>query len=160
MQDQLSPAQRPTAIAVQAQPKRAIAPNAFLLILLLLLCALAARHAQIEIPRLLVANDYYAAIDLRGFHRQVVSWFSGEDTYARNINAIYPPGTYPLMWPLYVLPNSINRGIWFSHALVALGILVWICVHESGADSLLENSAWRCFPWRCTAPASPWATAN
>jgi hypothetical protein len=87
MQDQLSPAQRPAAIAVQAQPKRAIAPNAVLMILLLLLCALTARHAQVEIRRLLITQDYYSAIDLRMFHQQVISWFSGEDTYAKNINA-------------------------------------------------------------------------
>src|SRR5262249_11934642 len=70
---------------------------------------------------------------------QVTAWAAKQDLYATVRLATYPPATYPLMYPMYVLDNDINRWVWFSHAIVALALLTWMCVRESGTDSIEQK---------------------
>jgi hypothetical protein len=93
----------------------------------------------LESTKLLFGQTHFDATDLKNFHRQCLTWRSGEDIYAKLQTATYPPATYPLVAPLYVLDNDINRRVWFVHTIVVLGLLSWMCVHESGADSPQEK---------------------
>jgi hypothetical protein len=43
------------------------------------------------------------------------------------------------MFPMYALDTDINRWVWFAHAVVVLGALIWMCVRESGAESTEEK---------------------
>jgi hypothetical protein len=103
-----------------------------------LLALVAAPRMLFESRRLLLGQALTDATDLRVFHEQCVTWLSGNDIYA-TLSAAYPPGTYPLICPMYVLDDSLNRWIWFGHAIFVLGLLTWMCVRASGADSLPEK---------------------
>lgn len=106
-----------------------------------LLALLAAPRAGYETRRLLFGQTWYDATDIRNFHGQTVTWLSGQDLYATSANADYPPASYPLMAPMYILPNDVNRWVWFAHAALVLGLLVRICVRESGAETAEERWA-------------------
>ena len=113
--------------------------NAALRACVVLLALLAAPRLAFESTRLLSGQTRFDATDLKNFHQQSLTWHSGEDVYAKLHGADYPPASYPLMYAIYAWENDVNRRIWFAHAIVALGLLVWICVQESGADSTPEK---------------------
>ncbi len=106
---------------------------------IVLLALLAAPRAVFESWRLLFGQTWYDATDIKNFHHLTVTWLSGHDIYATVANADYPPASFPLMYPMYVLENDINRWVWFAHAVVVLGVLIWMCVRESGAETTEEK---------------------
>lgn len=114
--------------------------RSLLLICVVLLAATAVLRTVVESHRLLFGQGFAAATDLKLFHEQCVTWFGGEDAYAKLVSAVYPPGSYPLMAPLYLWDIEINRGVWLVHSLIVLGVLMWLCVVESGAPSALEKA--------------------
>jgi glycosyl transferase family 87 len=104
-----------------------------------ILALLAAPRVAFETWRLLFGQTWYDATDIKNFHNLTMTWLSGQDIYATVANADYPPASYPLMFPMYVLDNDINRWVWFAHAVIVLGALIWMCVRESGAESTAEK---------------------
>lgn len=108
---------------------------------IVLLALLAAPRVVYETRRLLVGQTWFDATDIRNFHLQVTTWLSGRDVYAALANADYPPASYPLMLPMYILGNTVNRWAWFAHGTLALALLIWMCVRESGVDSREQKLA-------------------
>ena len=103
------------------------------------LVVLSAPRAVYETRRLLFGQTWYDATDIKNFHKLAVTWLSGQDVFATVANADYPPASYPLMYAMYGLDPDVNRWVWFSHAVVVLGLLIWMCVRESGAESPEER---------------------
>ena len=84
-----------------------------------------------ESHRLLFGQTFWDATDIKNFHNLTTVWLSGKDIYATEPNADYPPASWPLMFPLYILDNDVNRWVWFAHAAVVLGLLIWMCVAKA-----------------------------
>lgn len=108
-------------------------------ICIVLLALLATSRAVYESHRLLIGQTRYDAPDLKNFHHLTTVWLSGKDLYATEPNADYPPASFLLMFPLFILDDDINRWVFFVHVVIALGLLIWMCVRDSGADSLEEK---------------------
>ncbi len=108
-------------------------------ICIILLSLIALRGLVWESYKLTLGQRVFDATDLKNFHEQTTAWVAREDVYSKLDGADYPPASFPLMYPLYVLDNPINRWIWFGHAIVMLGLIVWMCVRESGAQTRLER---------------------
>jgi len=117
----------------------AVTRRTMLRVSVVLLALLAAPRAVFETWRLLYGQTWYDATDIRNFHNLTVTWLSGRDIYATVANADYPPASWPLMYPMYILDNDINRWVWFVHATVVLSLLIWMCMRESGAESTEEK---------------------
>jgi len=69
------------------------------------LALLAAPRVVFESRRLLFGQTWYDATDIKNFHNLTVTWLSRQDIYATVANADYPPASFPLMFPMYVLDN-------------------------------------------------------
>lgn len=95
---------------------------------------LAAAKLASEFHRLLLGSpEDLGAVDLVRRWRETVAWFAGEPVYAMD-DAIYPPATYPVLWPITGwLSFDGARRAW---ALAYVAILAWFapfCARESGA---------------------------
>lgn len=108
-------------------------------ILIGLLALLALPRVVYETRRLLVGQSYWDATDIKNFHNQATVWYSGQDIYATVANANYPPASYPIIYLIYFLDNDLNRWVWCVHGAIILGLLIGMCVRESGADSKEER---------------------
>lgn len=117
----------------------AAARKTLLRIFIVLLVLQAVPRAVYESRRLLIGQTFWDATDIKNFHNLTTVWRSGTDIYATEPNADYPPASYPLMLPLYVLENDINRWVFVVHGVFALALLIWMCVRGSGADSTEEK---------------------
>src|ERR1041385_3533098 len=95
-----------------------------LLICVVMLSVLAAPRAVYESWRLLAGPTWFDATDIKQFHNQILVWRSGQDLYATMRVANYPPASYPLMAPMYVLDNHINRPLFFVHTILVLALLI------------------------------------
>ena len=74
-------------------------------------------------------------VDLAIRWRETQRWFAGLPVYSDQF-AVYPPGSYPLLWPaLGWVDLAQARWIWAVTSLAALGWLSCIAVGESGAQS-------------------------
>jgi Glycosyltransferase family 87 len=72
-------------------------------------------------------------VDLAIRWRETQRWFAGLPVYNDQL-AVYPPGSYPLLWPaLGWVSLAQARWIWGVTSLAALGWLSCIAVRESGA---------------------------
>ncbi|MDX1396228.1 MAG: glycosyltransferase 87 family protein [Gemmatimonadota bacterium] len=75
------------------------------------------------------------AEDLEKFVEITQQWFSGQPTYHEIEDAVYPPASYTLLWPLAGwLPLAAVRWLWGALSVGALAWLGWIFVRESGAE--------------------------
>jgi hypothetical protein len=93
-----------------------------------------------EFWRLVADTGVYGAIDLHHLHTQVHRWFAGSPVYAELHNALYPPASYPILWPLLGWLDFISaRWLWAGSSAVMLGWLAWLIVRESGAETRLER---------------------
>lgn len=108
-------------------------------ICVVLLLGLALPRMAVESYKLVLGQRYEDATDLKNFHEQSVAWFAHQDVYGTLDGADYPPASFPLMFPMYILSNPINRWIWLMHGAVMLGLVVWMTVRESGAADRLEK---------------------
>src|SRR5262245_50105191 len=98
-----------------------------------ILALLAMPRVVFESRRLLFGQTWYDATDIRNFHNLTTVWLSGNDIYAQERNADYPPASWPLMLPMYILDNDLNRWVFFIHASAVLGFLIFMCVRGSEA---------------------------
>jgi Glycosyltransferase family 87 len=81
------------------------------------------------------------AVDLKILHRLVHEWFAGRPVYRELPNAVHPPATYVLLWPMLGwLDVAPARWLWAVTTGVALTALVYVVVRESRADSSLERA--------------------
>lgn len=93
-----------------------------------------------EFWRLLWQQGRWGAIDLRIYQRLVLGWFAGNPIYAQFRDAVHPPATYAIVWPLLGwLPFTSARWLWAATTLPMLGWLTYLVVRESGADSRSER---------------------
>jgi hypothetical protein len=94
-----------------------------------------------EFWRLLWQPEPWGAIDLRTLHELVHGWFAGRPLYKDVGDAIHPPATYALLWPLLGwLPLTAARWLWAVTTVMALGWLVYIVVQKSQAESVFERA--------------------
>jgi len=79
------------------------------------------------------------AIDLGLRYGEVHLWFAGE-SLAGIPSAIYPPASYPILWPfLGWLSFPQARWLWAMTTIAALAWLAYIAAREGGAKSSLER---------------------
>jgi hypothetical protein len=101
------------------------------------LLALASLRLAIQVPRLVAGGpEVFGAVDLRFRHAEVARWFAGEPVYGALDTAVYPPATYPLLWPLLGwldLPGA--RLLWAATGLAALAALCVLLSRASGAPT-------------------------
>jgi hypothetical protein len=94
-----------------------------------------------EFWRLLWQPEPLGAIDLRILHRLVDGWFAGRPVYRDVRDAIHPPATYALLWPLLGwLPLTAARWLWAVTTVAALGWLSYIVVQKSQAQTIFERA--------------------
>lgn len=80
------------------------------------------------------------AVDLKLRHEEVHHWFLGKPVYGTLPGAIYPPASYALLWPLLGwLDLTPARWLWAVMSVLALVWLIYLIIHESGADTPLES---------------------
>ena len=93
-----------------------------------------------EFRRLIWESGYTGAIDLKTFHMNVHHWFSGSPFYGElKKSEVYPPASYAVLWPLLGwLKITSARWFWAATYVAALWWLIYLVVHESGADKPLE----------------------
>ena len=71
-------------------------------------------------------------VDLRYRWDEVHQWFAGEPVY-RSDFAVYPPASYPMLWPLLGwVPFSAARWVWGITSAIALAWLSRTAARESG----------------------------
>jgi hypothetical protein len=94
-----------------------------------------------EFWRLLWQPGPLGAIDLRTLHELVRGWFAGRPIYSHVSDAIHPPATYALLWPLLGwLPLTSARWLWAVTTVAALGWLSYIVVQKSQAETIFERA--------------------
>jgi hypothetical protein len=81
------------------------------------------------------------AIDLKLRHEEVHRWFAGLPVYNQLSDAILPPATYVMLWPLLGwLAVTPARWLWAVTTVAALAWLVNLVVKESHADTTWERT--------------------
>ena len=81
------------------------------------------------------------AIDLRILHGLVHGWFAGQPLYSEFPDAIHPPATYAILWPLLGwVALTPARWLWAVTTLAALGWLAYLAVRESLAETPWERA--------------------
>lgn len=94
-----------------------------------------------EFRRLVWQSDFNGAIDLRQRHDEVQRWFAGLPVYRELGTAVYPPASYPMLWPLLGwLDVPQARWLWALTAAACLAWLSRVAIVESGAGSRLERA--------------------
>jgi len=82
----------------------------------------------------------YGAIDLRLRWREVAAWFAGIDVYGELEDAVYPPASYLMLWPLLRWQDlQVVRWCWALFTLPVLAASVVVFVRGSGATSRREH---------------------
>ena len=95
---------------------------------------LAAAKLGDELARLVWRSDVTAAIDLKWRYAEVQGWFNGVAVYRTMLAPTYPPASYVLLWPfLGWMSWGAARWFWAATTLVALAVLTWLVVRETGA---------------------------
>jgi len=95
---------------------------------------LAAAKLGDELARLVWRSDATAAIDLKWRYAEVQGWFNGVAVYRTMLAPTYPPASYVLLWPfLGWMSWGAARWFWAATTLVALAVLTWLVVRETGA---------------------------
>jgi hypothetical protein len=107
----------------------------------LVMAAAAVVWLNYQFWRLLFQADRMGAIDLRLRVRDTAEWFSGSPIYEQWSTAIYPPASYPLLWPFVGwLDFSAARWLWAAVVIVSLAGLGLLMVRECRASSRLDRS--------------------
>jgi Glycosyltransferase family 87 len=93
-----------------------------------------------EFWRLLWQQGFWGAIDLKLRHDEVHRWFAGKPVYTELRDAIHPPATYAILWPLLGWVALIQaRWLWAVTTIAALAWLVYMLIQESQADTIIER---------------------
>ena len=94
------------------------------------------------------------AIDLKLRHLEVHRWFASMPVYSKLHFAVYPPATYPILWPvLGWLEITTARWLWPAAEAVALIWLACLVVRKSEANTAVERA------FVALLPLSMYATA-
>ena len=107
----------------------------------LLLTVVGATRLAIQVPRLVAGgSEVFGAVDLGFRHREVRAWFAGEPVYGALDTAVYPPATYPLLWPfLGWLSFPAARALWAATGLAALAALAALLARGGAAKGWSEK---------------------
>lgn len=93
-----------------------------------------------EFHRLVFLPHDTAAVDLKLRHHETQSFFKGDDIYQRNHNAVYPPASYAMFWPLIGWTDITGaRTIWGVLTLIALLGLIHPAIKHSNAETRQER---------------------
>ena len=107
------------------------------------LVALAAGWLGYQFWRLTLQPGPLGAVDLRLRQLEVVEWFAGRPVYGALPNAVYPPASYLLLWPILGWPGpALARWIWALITLLALFPLCSLLTRHGGA----RPGDWRGLP--------------
>jgi len=113
----------------------------FLRLAIVLMAVLALLKLGSEYWRLLLDTGPHGAIDLRHRHEEVCRWFTGRPVYRNLETAVYPPASCVILWPfLGWLAVAPARWLWAITSTVALGVLAYLIVQESNAETPLEKA--------------------
>ncbi len=106
------------------------------------LTAMAAMHRMPnEFGRLLFDLGHDGAIDLKIFQEAVVRWFTGQQVYHVAGNAVYPPASYVMMWPMLGwLSQSAARWLWAGTSVAMMVWLAAILLRRSGPSTWLDRA--------------------
>jgi len=89
------------------------------------LAAIALVWMAYQFWRLLFLRGSNRAVDLMLRHGECHEWFEGVPIYATRVDAVYPPATYLMIWPLLGwLEWPAVRVFW---CLVTVLLVVWMC---------------------------------
>ena len=109
--------------------------------LVVIMTLLAAAKLGDEMARLVWRSGATAAIDLKLRYAEVQGWFDGLPVYRTMSVPTYPPASYALLWPfLGWMSLEAARWFWAVTTLVAIAVLVWLIVHESGATGAWQRA--------------------
>ena len=88
------------------------------------------------------------AVDLKLRHDEIYRWFRQMPVYSELPDAILPPATYMLLWPLLGwLPLTPARWLWAATTLGALVWLSYLVVRESQAATPRERAVAALMPF-------------
>jgi len=114
--------------------------RAFLLIAIVYMGIAAAGRLVYAFPILVSDAVPWGAIDLINRYEEVHRWFAGLPLYGAVSNADYPPASYAMLWPLLGwLSLTPARWLWAATTVIAAGVLAYLFVRESQADSLQQR---------------------
>lgn len=107
---------------------------------IVLMSAAAAVWLSYEFWRLLFQSPPLGAIDLNFRHEETHWWFDGQNVYRRSIDAVYPPATYPLLWPFLGWAGfPATRWVWALTSVAAMFWMAAVFLKESHAETRLEK---------------------
>ena len=108
-----------------------------------LLLAVATAWLGYQFWRLTLQTGPLGAIDLRMRWQEVNQWFDGRPVYGLLHNAVYPPASYALLWPVLGWSSTTTvRWIWAVISLIALFRLCSDLIRHGGGG----EGAWRRLP--------------
>lgn len=100
-----------------------------------------------EFWRLLFQVGEMGAIDLKNRHAEVSCWIDGINPYRAKGTAMYPPASYPLLWPFLGWLNfNAARWLWALSSLLCLGGLVFLTQKYAPARTHTEKLFWVILP--------------
>lgn len=106
-----------------------------------LMSALALAWLGYESWRLLFLSTFMGAVDLHLRFDETNAWFARQTVYCACNTAVYPPGTYALLWPFTGwLDWTSARFLWGLTTVVALAWLCILFVRESGAQTRVQQA--------------------
>lgn len=94
-----------------------------------------------EFWRLTLDQAVMGGVDLSNQVLAVDHWFSGAPVYGHVVGAIYPPATYPLLWPFAGwFPFGVARWLWALLSVAGLVYLVLAVLRETGLRGRRERA--------------------
>ena len=107
---------------------------------ILVMIGLAAEMLAGELWRLVFSPGPGGAVDLKLRHVEVRRWFSGSPVYSELKDAVYPPATYSLLWPLIGwLSIEPARWLWAGTSILALGGLTYLIIRQCRPLTVTES---------------------
>ena len=94
--------------------------------------------------RLLFQPSPLGAVDLRLRHGECQEWFDGVRIYQTRVDAVYPPASYLMLWPLLGWSSSaVVRVFWVLPTLLSIAWITRLVVQHSGVtDAARRRLLW------------------
>jgi hypothetical protein len=113
-----------------------------LTVLVVALAAEASAGLLHEFWRLVLDPGTMGGVDLASRVRETHNWFDGVPIYGHVVTAVYPPGTYALLWPLVGwLDFGSARWLWASISVGSLAYLAVLIVRQTAVSRPLARAA-------------------
>src|SRR5947209_8316008 len=94
-----------------------------------------------EFWRLTLDQAVMGGVDLANQVHATHNWFQGSPVYGHVISAIYPPGTYALLWPFVGwLDFGVARWLWALLSIISLAYLAIVVLRETGIRGRRERA--------------------